>query len=254
MADRVWSSRHTGLRYDVIRQYDRSHLAIVVTGVLAAGALVVAARRLRGLRVERMLRQIVALVLGILAIAYLAYTLRADRLVLDETLPFHLSDWLRLITPLALGTGNEFAVTLSFFWGLLLNPMALLTPDAAWVVDRRVQEVGYWLFHWAASIIPLILTFGLGYRVTWRGYRFVLPVTAGWMAVAGMANRVTGGNYGFLARKPRGRSIIDIFGRWPWYIIVEVVLVTVAWAGMAWASERSSRGGWPAPRGLIRRV
>ncbi|WP_304323891.1 TIGR02206 family membrane protein [Corynebacterium frankenforstense] len=252
-ATRTWTSRRTGETYPVIEQFDRRHLCVMVVGISLAGVLVVAAKRTRGMKANKIARQLTALVLGVLSVTYLAVILRRENFVADELAPFHVSDWLRLIAPVALGTGQEHLTAITYYWGFLLNPMALLTPDAAWVMDRRIQESAYWLFHWAALIIPAVLTFGYGFRPTWSGYRFTMAFSVVWMAVAGAANVCTGGNYGFLARKPRGRSIIDIFGPWPYYIGVEFLLVAVAWAGMTWIWERRPAGGL-SRRGLMRRA
>lgn len=245
-------SSHTGHTYPVITQFDRRHLTISIIGTVTAGVLVLTARRTRHQSWTRLARAITGITLQVLAVAYLAYILRDDNRVNDEVLPFHVSDLLRHVVPVAVGTGNEYAVTITYFWGLLLNPMALLTPDAAWVMDRRVQETAYWFFHWVALIVPLVLTFGYGYKPTWKAYRFIAPVTLSWMGVAGVANKITGGNYGFFARPPRGRSIIDFFGPWPWYILTEIVLVAAAWAGMTWIWERKPSGTLSA-HGLILR-
>lgn len=247
----TWTSRHTGETYAVIKQYDRTHVVVGVIGLIVSGIIVVAARRTRDIPWVRRARQITAVLIGVTALAYLAYTLKHGNLVADETLPFHVSDWLRYIAPIALLNGNEYAVAITYFWGFVLNPMALLTPDAAWVLDRRIQETAYWVFHWIALIIPAVMTFSYGARPTWKGYGFTAVFSAGWMAAAGVANKVTGGNYGFLARKPRGSSIIDYLGPWPWNILVEMVLVAAAWAGMTWVWERKPAGKL-SPKGLVR--
>lgn len=41
-------------------------------------------------------------------------------------------------------------------------------------------------------------------------------------------NKVTGGNYMFLARKPSNPSLIDLLGPYPWYILsLEVVAFAI---------------------------
>lgn len=254
MAEPTWVSRHTGETYDIAVQYDRTHLVTAVYGIITAGILVVAARRVNGQPLEMVLRRVIGLVYGVVALVYFAYILRSDRVVYDETLPFHFTDVLRVITPLSIATGDDRAVSLSFYWGFILNSMAILSPDAAWVADRRVQETAYWGFHWGAIIVPIMMTFGFGYRPTWQAFYKVIPFTIGWSALASVANVVTGGNYTFTARKPRGASALDYLGPWPVYIIAGSSLIVSAWAGMTWWSDTSGAGGRLSRRGLLRRV
>lgn len=189
-----------------------------------------------------------------MTLTYYAYILHRDRVVLDETLPFHFTDILRVVTPIALATGEEYAVSTSFYWGFILNSMAILSPDAAWVADRRIQESAYWSFHWLAFIVPVMMTFGFGYRPTWKAFRFIVPASLGWTVLAGAVNRVTGGNYTFVSRKPRGASLLDYLGPWPVYIVAASSLITGAWAGMTWWSESTGSDGRVSPRGLVRRL
>ena len=46
-----------------------------------------------------------------------------------QSLPLHLSDLLRLVSGYALWSRRPWAVALTYYWGLTLNPQALLTPE-----------------------------------------------------------------------------------------------------------------------------
>ena len=64
----------------------------------------------------------------------------------------------------------------------------------------------------------------------------VTGVTLAWAAFASAMNKRTGGNYMFVADHPRGWSPLQLFGRWPWYLVVvgpgvigAFALLTVVW-------------------------
>lgn len=230
-----WTSRN-GRTYRTMTQYDSRHLSVLVVLILCCGILVVAARNLPS-NVVKAARKVAGAVLGIVVFAYYCWVLAPSNIVWDETAPFHITDFLRVITPTALLTDNPTAAALSFYWGFLLNPMALLFPDMAYVQDfPGLQEFAYWFFHSAALVVPTVLTFGLGYRPTWRDWRITTAITVAWAGFAATANRITGGNYGFLAGYPRGWSILELFGKWPYYLLVVVPGVPAVWAAMTWAS------------------
>jgi hypothetical integral membrane protein (TIGR02206 family) len=65
-----------------------------------------------------------------------------------------------------------------------------------------------------------------GYRPTLRSLGKTFAVTNIYAAAIAVVNRLTGGNYLFLSRKPESASIIDFLGPWPWYILsLEAVLI-----------------------------
>ncbi|GAB3710654.1 TIGR02206 family membrane protein [Corynebacterium nasicanis] len=229
-----------------MRPYSPEHLAVLVTGVLACGVLVVAARRVAGTPWEVRARQITGWVLMVLAGAWLVFTLWPGNLHITEGLPFHLCDWLRYITAYGLISGDERAWAVTYYWGILLNPQAIVTPYLPYVHSPAwVQFAGYWFFHLVALIVPLVMVFGFGWRPTWKDFRFVASVSPAWMAVAMTANKVTGGNYGFFSHRPPTPSIIDLFYRWGMkrhYWILEVSLIALVWTGvMTWPWERARR-------------
>ena len=68
---------------------------------------------------------------------------------------------------------------------------------------------------------------GAGAGPGWRGYRFVLVLTAVWAAGMMGLNAVLGSNYGYLNGKPVTHSLLDLLGPWPWYIGSLVLLCGV---------------------------
>ena len=68
-----------------------------------------------------------------------------------------------------------------------------------------------------------------------------VPTTGDRAEIEEIVRNVAGTNYGFLNGKPGTRSILDVLGPWPWYILVEIVLVLSAWALMTWPWEWVAR-------------
>ena len=68
--------------------------------------------------------------------------------------------------------------------------------------------------------------------MTWKSYRFAVVVTLAWAVAAMTFNVVAGTNYGYLNRKPASGTLLDLFGPWPGYVVVEVVVVCLVWALM----------------------
>ncbi len=153
---------------------------------------------------------------------------------IDQSLPLHFSDGLRLATAVALITRSGWAIALSYFGGLTLNLQSVLTPDVTYFAAPPLELTMYWLLHMAVHLAPVALVWGLGYRPTWSGYGAAFALTVAWAGLALVGNAVTGANYGYLNRAPEGPSLLDVLGPWPLYLVWEAVLVASVWALMTW--------------------
>ena len=60
-------------------------------------------------------------------------------------------------------------------------------------------------------------------------------------AVVMAFNALTGTKYGYLNRKPSVGSLLDLFGPWPGYVVVEILVVAGVRALMAWPWVRTAR-------------
>lgn len=162
------------------------------------------------------------------------------------SLPLQICDFTWFIAGVALLTGNATWCAVLYYWGLTLTLQAVLTPDLDSVFPH-VQFFGYWLRH----VIPVwagIYLVGAQIGPRWRGYRFTLALTAGWAAAVMALNAAVGSNYGFLNAKPSSTSLLSYLGPWPWYLLVEAVLVAGVWALITWPWNRGQRPSRRSPQ------
>lgn len=160
-----------------------------------------------------------------------------------ESLPFHYSDALRIITAVALIRRSGWAIVVSYFWGLTLNLQSVLTPDLNYAFGLPALEFGmYWFLHIVVLVAPVALVWGLGYQPTWFGYGTAFALAVAWAGVALVANSAIGSNYSYMSRPPAGPSLLDALGPWPIYILWEAALVASVWALMTWPWTTARRG------------
>ena len=226
--------------------YGSEHVAMLVVLVVASAAAVIWARR-SGLtrRTERILAVSGWVYLG-LSLAWSAWDLLPANFTVEQSIPIHLSDVLRIVTAIALITRAPLAIAISFYWGLTLNLQSIVTPDLNYLTHPAIDFASYWIFHGLAFIVPLVLVFGLGYRLTWRAYAGAFASLLVWAAAAALVNTMTGSNYGYLSHAPVGPSLLDIMGGWPTYLLVEAVAILSVWALMTLPWELAHRRS-PAP-------
>ncbi|MFS0865215.1 TIGR02206 family membrane protein [Fredinandcohnia sp. 179-A 10B2 NHS] len=144
-----------------------------------------------------------------------------------DSLPFQLCSISLLLSVIMLLSRNTFLFEITYFLGIGGALQAMLTPELAYDFPH------YRYFHFFLAHIAIILA---SLYMLW--YENCRPtITSVWKAFAALnviavivyfANKVTGGNYMFLARKPSNPSLIDLLGPYPWYILsLEIVALVM---------------------------
>ncbi|MGH3772572.1 MAG: TIGR02206 family membrane protein [Pseudonocardiaceae bacterium] len=211
-----------------------SHGVVVVVLIAVAAALIVAGRRGRGRSLERWLSQALALVFAGFLVPVWLHGLLSGQGAIKHSLPLQLCDLASMAAVWALWSYSSTAFALAYFWGLTLTSQAFVSPELTGPDFPSLQFLSFFGMHSGVLWAAIYLTWGVGLRPDWRGYRIAVLATIGWAVVMFAFNRVAGTNYGFLTTKPVVRSLLDALGPWPWYLLSELLLGAAAWALITW--------------------
>lgn len=161
------------------------------------------------------------------------------------SLPFQLCDvaWLAAIG--ALWTLGPRWFALSYYWGLTLSVQALVTPTLDGPDYPGIDYLAYFGMHIMIVWAAVYLTWGVGLRPDWGGYRFAVAATLVWAVAAFVFNLAADTNYGYLNKKPGSSSVLDLLGPWPWYVLAEAVIILLGWALITWPWTRGREPGKP---------
>jgi hypothetical integral membrane protein (TIGR02206 family) len=224
---------------------------LLLLALLAAG-LVVAGRwgaAVRGSAREQRARRRLAVAVASVGVAMQAYQLTPGDFDPATSLPLQLCDLATVAAAVALWTRDPRAAAFTYYVGLTLTLQGALTPSLAETFPHP-RFFGFWALHLLVIWAAVFLVWGLGLHPTWALYRFTVLATAAWALVVAGFNAVTGTNYGYLNRKPSAASLLDLMGPWPWYVLVEVVVIALGWAVLLtlpwWLRDRRRT---PAPVG-----
>lgn len=220
--------------------YTGEHLLLIGAFLLGCVAVGVLGRRLRGHPRERRARVVFALTIPFFTLPWQVFLLLPGEFRLGTSLPLQLCDLAWMLAVFALLTRRRWACQLLYYWGLVLSSQAVFTPDLAQTFPDP-RYLMFWGMHFLTVWAAVFLTFGLGVRPDWAGFRRAVLVTAVWAGLALGFNQAAGTNYGYLNRKPAGGSILDLLGPWPAYVVVEIVLVILVFALITWPWVRASR-------------
>jgi hypothetical integral membrane protein (TIGR02206 family) len=183
-----------------------------------------------------------------LAIAYSmigthTYTLLPGHWSVGGALPLELCDLAWPVAIWALWTFGRLPFALLYYWGLTISVQALLTPAMTGTDYPGVRYLDFFGEHLLIVWAAVYLTWGVGMRPDWGGYRFTIAATAAWAAVAFVVNLTAGTDFGYLNRKPGTGSILSLMGPWPWYLLVETVIILAGWALITWPWTALDRPG-----------
>lgn len=183
-----------------------------------------------------------------LAIVYVVggthlYTVLPGQWRIGGSLPLQLCDLAWLVAAVALWTFGRRWFALTYYWGLTLSVQGLLTPALHGADYPGIDYLGFFGMHLLIVWAAVYLTWGLGMRPDWASYRFAVAVTAVWAVATFVFNLAAGTNYGYLNDKPGTGSVLDLLGPWPWYVLVEAVIIVLGWALITWPWTRADRNG-----------
>jgi hypothetical integral membrane protein (TIGR02206 family) len=230
--------------------YGPSHWVVLGVFVIGAGALVWIGRRQTEPQARLLGRILAALILAAFSVA-LVYKLIQP--TIDNSVPLQLCDVAELTAAYALWSQRHWAFALTYYWGLVLSSQALITPDVG-TPEEGAPDFPHHLFvtfftlHVLVVWAAIYLTWGRGMRPRWRSYRFAVIATLAWAAFTFTFNVIAGTNYGYLNRKRRTASLLDVLGPWPVYLLAEVTIVLIVWALMTWPWERTRRAANERPQ------
>jgi hypothetical integral membrane protein (TIGR02206 family) len=215
--------------------YGPSHWAVIAVFVVGAVLLVWLGRR----QTEHQSRVFGRVLSGLTAAIYismLVYTLIPPSV--ERSVPLRLTDLATVAGAYALWSQRQWAFVLTYYWGLVLSTQALISPVLNSPDFPNYEFLAFWSIHLLVVWAAIYLTWGRGMRPDWRGFRFVVLVTAVWAAVTMTFNGIAGTDYGFLNEKPDTASLLDLMGPWPVYVLVASALIVLVWALMTWPWER----------------
>jgi hypothetical integral membrane protein (TIGR02206 family) len=194
---------------------------------------------------EQPARQGCAVVLGLAMVTMqVYYAVEPGHFDLGTSLPLELCDVAEYAAVVALWTSSPRATAFTYYVALTLSVQAIVTPSLGQTFPSP-RFFGYWTLHFLVVWAAAYLTWGLGFRPTWRLYRFTCLATLMWAGAAYAVNAALDTDFGYLNRKPSSASLLDLLGPWPWYVLASTAIVLTGWAlllTLPWTLISRSRG------------
>ncbi|MFC3750701.1 TIGR02206 family membrane protein [Paenibacillus sp. GCM10012306] len=137
-----------------------------------------------------------------------------------SSLPLELCGITLLLSVVMLLTRNRMLYGFLYFAGIGGASIALLTPNLVYPFPH-FRFLLFFISHGAIILASLYMTWVEGFRPSWKSLSFTMLCLNLVAACVWVANFMLGSNYMFLMRKPNTYSVLDYFGPYPYYLLVE---------------------------------
>ncbi|MFD3448886.1 TIGR02206 family membrane protein [Microbacteriaceae bacterium 4G12] len=205
---------------------------LVLIGILVVGILIIILFRRFFARHEFITTRTMLFTLIVLEVGYHIWLVWNGLWKWKTSLPLELCDISMYGCILLLYTKRYSLFEILYFIGIGGELQAIFTPALSYSFPHFLF-FHFFIVHslvvWTILFFVFVKRFAPSFRSIWKAL-FFLHLVAG---IAFLVNRVTGGNYMFLAHKPKTPSLLNILGPYPWYILslegVTLVVFFLLW-------------------------
>lgn len=186
--------------------------------ILIAGSLFIFKKRVTLFEYDRFVRFLMFTSLFVLESLYHVWLMMDGYWDVSFTLPLQLCSISLILCLILILTRSMFFFQIVFFIGITGAAMAVITPEL-FLGFPHFRYFQFFITHIVIIWTCLYFFFVHHYKPNGKGLitSFIFLNVGACLAYA--VNRLTGGNYMFLASKPANASLLDYFGPFPYYII-----------------------------------
>ncbi|MFQ5569401.1 MAG: TIGR02206 family membrane protein [Rhodothermales bacterium] len=199
--------------------FGTQHLLVMGLTLLSTVALPLFANRLLAARQKLFLARLLTTILSLTVILWTALRLLLGDFEATTDLPLDICNLSALLLPFLMWRPSKRLHNILYFWVLVGTVQAVLTPH---LINGypNFTFFKYWIVH--GGLIVCIVYFTASFNL-YPGRKSIFTAFA-WIQVYAvavyLANLLLGSNYFYIMRKPPTASLLDVFGPWPWYILV----------------------------------
>ena len=211
---------------NAFRPFGLAHLIVIALTISLPFVLAAFVRKSRWPRSERIIGQLLAVMLLVNYVGYEIYLVATAGLEWKKALPFQLCDWAMVTIIVSLLTGRERWLEVAYYWGIGGTLQAILTPDLKYAFPH-IRFLTFFIAHSGIVIAIAFMMIIKKFRphwisivrtFAWSELYFVLTITV---------DLLTGENYGYLLHPPASASLLDALSQNRVIYILEMHLLAL---------------------------
>lgn len=185
-----------------------AHLVVITLTLALPFVLAAFVRKARWPRWERVIGQLLAVLLLVNYLGYEIYLASTIGLTWEKALPFQLCDWAMIAILVALLTGRERWLEVAYFWGIGGTLQAIITPDLKYAFPD-IRFLSFFIGHCGIVIGIAFLMIVRGFRPHFRSIVRTFAWSELYFVLTIVVDLLTGVNYGYLLHKPEAASLLS---------------------------------------------
>ena len=148
----------------------------------------------------------------------LVYRLLTGIFDILNDLPLFLCDLVVCILPFVILQKSRKWLGILYFWAIAGTLQALITPELKQGFPA-FEFFRYFIMH--AGIVTAVLYAIIVWkiRIGWRDFYLAIVYAQIYLVCIHIINVILSSNYSYTMQKPEGRTILDLMGAWPWYLL-----------------------------------
>ncbi|MEO3947063.1 TIGR02206 family membrane protein [Gorillibacterium sp. CAU 1737] len=198
--------------------YSAQHYAAIGLSLLMVLLLYGFRRSLKDERRKRIIRGILAGTLIVCELSLNVWYLSENVYSAADTLPLELCSISLYVAVIMLLTNNRRLFPFVYFAGISGALQAILTPALDYGFPHY-RYLEFFIAHLVIILSALYMVWVEGIRPTLRSMFAAFGWLNALLVPVGLVNRLSGGNYMFISRKPETASLLDVLGPYPWYLL-----------------------------------
>lgn len=143
---------------------------------------------------------------------------------LQKDLPLYLCSFIALLIPIFTYYRKYWMYEILLFWIIAGTLQGVITPDIGEGFPT-FDFFRYWIVHLGLLTIIFYATFVFGMRPTFKSILKSILALQLYVIMMFIINNLLDSNYFYLNEKPKSASLLDYFGKWPFYIIVTQLIL-----------------------------
>jgi hypothetical integral membrane protein (TIGR02206 family) len=199
--------------------YERHHLFAILFFVVFGILLIILSKKYASTKQQFVIGNVYAIILSASVIAWTGIKILLNDFDTKTDLPFHMCNLVALLMPIYSFTRKRIIYEILLFWVFSGTIQAIFTPD----VDSGFPHytyIKYWLVHAGVIVFMLYATFVYGHKPTLKSVFKSFLALQVYVVFMYFVNNMFDSNYFFINKKPDVATLLDLFGDWPYYVLI----------------------------------